>query len=163
MIRQPGREPLVVLTVAALAVLLIATGLWLYTDGSARRDAQRAGTDAVAAARASIVAMGTYRPETAETDLPAARERLTGGFLDDYTQLIQTVVIPSAQQKRIASVVTVPAASVVSAEPDRVVVLAFVDQTLTVGTQPPSANPSRYRVTMANVDGRWLIAGFEQI
>ena len=163
MIRQPVREHLVALTVVALAVLLIATGLWLYTDGSARRDAQRAGTDAVAAARASIVAMGSYRPETAETDLPAARERLTGEFLDDYTQLIQTVVIPSARQKRIASVVTVPAAAVVSAESDRVVVLAFVDQTLTVGTEPPSANPSRYRVTMEKVDGRWLIAGFDQI
>jgi Mce-associated membrane protein len=162
-IREPGRHRLLILTVTALAVLLVATGAWLFADGSVRRDAQRAGPDAVEAARASIVAMGTYRPETADVDLPAARERLTGEFLDDYTQLIQTVVIPSAQQKRIASVVTVPAASVVSAEPDRVVVLAFVDQTLTVGTQPPSANPSRYRVTMEKVDGRWLIAGFDQI
>ncbi|MCX6480869.1 MAG: hypothetical protein NTY24_10910 [Mycobacterium sp.] len=163
MSRRLGRPRLVLLTVAALAVLLIATGAWLYIDGSARRDAQRAGPEAVEAARDSIVAMGTYRPETAETDLSAARERLTGEFLDDYTQLIQTVVIPSAQQKRVVSVVTVPAASVVSAESDRVVVLAFVDQRLTVGKEPPSANPSRYRVTMEKVDGRWLIAGFDQI
>ena len=163
MSRPPGRERLAVLTAAALAVLLIATGAWLFTDGSARRDAQRAGPDAVAAARDSIVAMGSYRPETADKDLPAARDRLTGEFLDAYTQLIQTVVIPSAQQQRISSAVTVPAASVVSAEPDRVVVLAFVDQTLTVGKEPPSANPSRYRVTMEKVDDRWLIAGFDQI
>ena len=158
-----SRQRLTALTVAALAVLLIGTGLWLFLDGSSRRDAQRAGSDAVAAARDSIVAMGSYRPETVDSDLPAARERLTGEFLDAYTQLIQTVVIPSAQQKRIASVVTVPAASVVSAERGRVVVLAFVDQTLTVGTERPSANPSRYRVTMEKIDGRWLVAGFDQI
>lgn len=158
-----SRQRLVTLAVAALAMVLTATGLWLVIDGSSRRDAERAGTDAVSAARGSIVAMGSYRPETADKDLSAARERLTGEFLDAYTQLIQTVVIPSAQQKRITSVVTVPAAAVVSAELERAVVLAFVDQTLTVGKEPPSDNPARYRVTMEKVDGRWLIAGFDQI
>lgn len=157
---RPARQRL---ALVVLAVLLIATGIWLYTDGSARRDAQRAGTDAVAAARDSIVAMGSYRPDTAGTDLTAARSRLTGEFLDAYTQLIQTVVIPTATGKRITSVVTVPAASVVSAQPDRVVVLAFVDQTLTVGAERPSANPARYRVRMEKVDGTWLVAAFDQI
>ena len=146
-----------------LAVVLVATGAWLLRDTSSRQAAERAGADAVAAARESIVAMGTYRPDTADKDLSAARDRLTEPFLDTYTQAIQTVVIPSAKQDRTSSVVTVPAASVVSAEPDSVVVLAFVDQTLTVGKEPPSVNPSRYRVTMEKVDGRWLIAGFDQI
>lgn len=146
-----------------LVVVLVATGVWLVRDTSSRQAAQRAGTDAVAAARESIAAMGTYRPDTADKDLTAARDRLTEPFLDTYTQAIQTVVIPSAEQKRISSVVTVPAASVVSAQPDRVVVLAFVDQALTVGGDAPTANPARYRVTMESVDGRWLIAGFDQI
>ena len=158
-----NRQTLLRLAPALLAVVLVATGIWLLRDTSSRQAAQRAGTEAVAAARESIAAMGTYRPDTAGKDLPAARDRLTGPFLDAYTQAIQTVVIPNAKQQRISSVVTVPAASVVSAQRTRVVVLAFVDQALTVGSEEPTANPARYRVTMESVDGRWLIAGFDQI
>lgn len=158
-----SRQRLLTITAAVLAVVLIAAGWWLYADASSRRDSQRDGADAVAAARESIIVMGTYRPDTVDTDLSAARDRLTGEFLDEYNQLIETVVIPRAKQNQITSVVTVPAASVISARRDRAVVLAFVDQTLTVGSEPPSANPSRYRVSMDKVDGRWLIAGFDQI
>lgn len=158
-----NRQTLLRLAPALLAVILVATGAWLLRDTSTRQAAERAGTDAVATARESIVAMGTYRPDTADKDLPAARDRLTGAFLDAYTQAIQTVVIPSAKQERISSVVTVPAASVVSARTDRVIVLAFVDQVLTVGNAAPTSTPARYRVTMESVDGNWLIAGFDQI
>lgn len=157
------RQRLRAVAIAVLAVLLVGTGVWLGIDGASRRDEERAASAAVQAARESIVAMGSYRPDTAEKDLTAARERLTGQFLDSYTQLIQTVVIPAAKQQRIASAVTVPAAAVATAGRDRVVVLAFVDQTLTVGTEPPSPKQSRYRVTMEKRDGRWLISGFDAI
>jgi Mce-associated membrane protein len=146
---------------AATGLLLLS--IWLLWDGSARNDAEQAGSAAVAAARESIVAMGSYRPEDAEQSLTAARDRLTGAFLDAYTQAIQTVVIPNAKGKKMSSVVSVPAAGVVSAESDRAVLLAYVDQTLTVGREAPVANPARYRVTMQKVDGRWLVAGFDQI
>lgn len=151
------------LVAPALGLILLANGVWLSVDAAKRGDEQRGGADAVKAARESIVAMGSYRPESAEKDLTAARDRLTGEFLDGYTQLIKTVVIPTAQQKRISSTVTVPAAAVISSTRDHAVVLAFVDQVLAVGNEQPSANPSRYRVTMDKVDGRWLIAAFDQI
>lgn len=158
-----SRPRLRLLAVVVLAALLIGTGAWLIADAASRRGEARAGAEAAQAARDSIVAMGSYRPETAEKELPAARERLTGRFLDAYTQLIQTVVIPGAKQQRMSSSVTVPAVAVVSADRDRVVVLAFVDQRVTAGTEPPSSNPARYRVTMENIDGRWLVAGFDAI
>lgn len=157
------RERLRALAPLLAAVLLIAAAVWLWRDGSARAEAQRAGAEAAAAAQEAIVTMGSYRPDTAEQTLTAARDRMTGPFLDAYTQAIQTVVIPGAKSKRMSSAVTVPALGVVSAQSGRVVLLAFVDQTLTVGTEPPAPNPSRYRVTMEQVDGRWLIAGFDQI
>ncbi|MCB0923801.1 MAG: hypothetical protein KDB50_04530 [Mycobacterium sp.] len=142
---------------------LVALSIWLLWDVSARSDAEQAGVAAVAAARESIVAMGSYRPEDAEQSLTSARDRLTGPFLDAYTQAIQTVVIPNAKGKKMSSAVSVPAAGVVSAEPDRAVLLTYVDQTLTVGGEAPVANPARYRVTMVKVDGRWLVAAFDQI
>lgn len=147
----------------ALALLLVIAGIWLSWDTSSRRDAQRSGEEATAAARDSIVVMLSYQPDTADKSLNDARSRLTGQFLDAYTQLIQTVVVPSAKKDRISAVAKVPATSVMSAEQDRAVVLAFVDQTLTEGNKPPTLTTSSVRVSMEKVDGHWLIAGFDPV
>lgn len=157
------RHRLPTLVAPVVAAALVALSAWLLWDGSVRRDAETAGTEAVAAARDAIVAMGSYRPDTAEKNLTAAGDLLTGAFRDSFTQAAQTVAIPTATQKAVSSEVSVPAAGVISAQSGRAVLLAYVDQTLTVGSEPPQSNPARYRVTMQKVDGRWLVAGFDQI
>ena len=157
------RERLREFAVPGLALLLVIAGVWLSWDTSSRRDAERGGQDAMAAARDSIVAMLSYQPDTAETTLNDSRGRLTGQFLDAYTQLIQTVVIPSAKKDRISAVAKVPATSVMSSESDRAVVLAFVDQTITEGTKPPTLTTSSVRVSMEKVDDHWLISGFDPV
>lgn len=147
-----------------LAVLLVAVGGWLFWDSSAREGAQRAGARAAEAARDAIPAIMSYQPATAEQQLTAAaQERLTAPFLDTYRQLIVTGVAPEARQKGITASATVPAVAVVSAERGHVVLLAYVDQTTTAGTAAPARTNSRVRVRMDDVDGRWLISGFEQI
>jgi Mce-associated membrane protein len=146
-----------------LAALMVVNGAWLWWDASSRRQAQTAAAESVQAAREAIVAMLSYRPESAEADLTAARVRLTGRFLDDYTQLITTVVIPEATGQKITSVVEVPAAASVSADSDRAVVPAFINQNRTVGKEKPALTRSSARVSLDRVDGRWLIAGFDPI
>ena len=157
------RGHLRVTAAGALMVLLIASGIWLFWDTASRREADRAGSEAVQAARDSIVEMFSYQPDTADQKLNAARGRLTGPFLESYNQLIQTVVIPSAKQKKITAAAKVPAAAAVSAGADHAVVLAYVDQTLALGTAPPTRTNSTVRVTMENVDGVWLISDFDPI
>lgn len=147
-----------------LAVLAVLAAGWLFWDAAGRRGAQHAGASAAQAAREAIPAILSYQPATAEKDLPAAaRDRLTGKFLADYTQLITTVVVPEAKQREISASATVPAAAAVSADNRRAVVLAYVDQSITVGDQTPTETNSSVRVTMDNIDGRWLISGFEPI
>lgn len=147
-----------------LAVLAVLAAGWLFWDAAGRRGAQHAGVNAAQAAREAIPAILSYQPATAETDLAAAAQnRLTGTFLADYTQLITTVVVPEAKQKGISASATVPAAAAVSADNRRAVVLAYVNQSITVGDQTPTDTNSSVRVTMDNVDGRWLISGFEPI
>ncbi len=159
-----SRERLRRLAAAILATALVAASAWLSWDTSERRAAEQAGNEAVQAARESIVAILSYQAATAEEDLSAAaRDRLTGKFLEDYTQVITTVVVPNAKQQGITAAARVPAASVVSSHSNRVVVLAYVDQTTTVGKQAPLQAKSSVRVSMERVDGRWLIAGFEPI
>ncbi len=152
------------LVVAVIATGLVVASAALAWDGTVRRGAEQAGEDAVEVARESIVAILSYRPDSAEEDLAtAAQERLTGRFLEDYSQLITTVVVPNAIQQDITASARVPAAAVVSAAADRAVLLAYVDQTTAVGKESPTQTNSSVRVTMERVDGRWLIAGFDQI
>lgn len=130
--------------------LTCGAGLLKWQDGAVR--------DA-AVARALL----SYRPDTVQHDLESARSRLTGTFLDAYTQLTHDVVIPGAQQKQISAVATVAAAASVSTSADRAVVLLFVNQTITVGKDAPTTAASSVRVTLDNINGRWLISQFEPI
>ena len=160
----PGAPRAVTVALLVVAVLLAAGAAWLLWDASARRDAVHAGGAAAQAARESIVAISTYQPATAGQSLDsAARDRLTGTFLDDYTQLIKTVVAPESAAQKISATATVPAVAVVSAGRRQVVVLAYVNQTRTVASGAPETTTASVRVTMDKVDGRWLISEFDPI
>jgi Mce-associated membrane protein len=146
-----------------VALLLAAGAGYLRWADSSRRDANTARIESVQAAKDSTVALLSYKPDTVEKDLGAARDRLTGSFLDAYTQLINSVVIPGAKEKKISALAAVPAAASVSAKPDHAVVLLFVDQTVVVGTDAPTNTASSVRVTLEKVKDRWLISGFDPI
>jgi Mce-associated membrane protein len=146
-----------------VALLLAAAAGYLRWEDSSRRDANTARTESVQAAKDSTVALLSYKPDTAEKDLGAARDRLTGSFLDAYTQLINNVVIPGAKEKKISALAAVPAAASVSAKPDHAVVLLFVDQTVVVGTDAPTNTASSVRVTLEKIHDHWLISGFDPI
>lgn len=119
--------------------------------------------DSVNAAKDSTIKMLSYKPDTVEQQLNAARDLLTGEFKDSYTSLINDVVIPGATQKQISAVASVPAAASVSADPTHAVVLVFVNQTVVVGQELPTDTASSVRVTLDKVDGRWLISEFEPV
>jgi Mce-associated membrane protein len=146
-----------------LALLLAsAAGFLKWQDGSAR-DAGVARAESVRAATDGTVALLSYRPDTVQADLEAARGRLTGTFLQAYTSLTHDVVIPGAKQKQISAVATVPAATSTSATANHAVVLLFVDQTVIVGQDAPSSTASSVRVTLDKIGGRWLISQFDPV
>jgi Mce-associated membrane protein len=150
-----------VLPVLAL-VIAVGAGFLKWQDAWVR-GSRGAGIESVAAAKDSTVALLSYQPETVDKELKAARDRLTGGFKDSYTQLIQDVVIPGAKKQHISAVATVPAAASVSATPQHAVALLYVDQTVIVGDDAPTDTSSIVRVTMDRTGGRWLISGFDPI
>ena len=147
----------------AVALLLgAAAGYLKWVDGTAR-DAEVYRAQSVQGASDSTVAMLSYRPDTVDQNLAAARDRMTGAFRDSYSSLTHDVVIPGAKQRQISAVATVPAAASVSATATRAVVLVFVDQTTIIGNEPPSDSTSSVRVTLEKVHDRWLISQFEPI
>jgi Mce-associated membrane protein len=147
----------------ALAVSVAAGAGYLKWQDSWTRGSALAGVESVEVAKESTVALLSYQPDTAEKDLEAARDRLTGNFKDSYTQLVHDVVIPGAKKHHISAAATVPAAASVSATPRHAVALLFVNQTVLVGNDPPTDTASTVRVTLDKVDNRWLISAFDPI
>jgi Mce-associated membrane protein len=139
-----------------------AAGYLKWVDGRTR-DADAAAAQSVQAASDSTVAMLSYRPDTVEANLAAARDRMTGAFRDSYSSLTHDVVIPGAKQRQISAVATVPAAASVSATSTHAVVLVFVDQSTILGSDPPTGSASSVKVTLEKVHGRWLISQFDPV
>lgn len=158
-----GKRMLAYAVLPGLALAITAGAGYLKQAGASMHDSERAGVTATRTAAEGTVAILSYRPDSVDHELNAARDRLTGPFKDSYTTLIRDVVIPGSTEKRIAANASVPAAAPVSVSDRHAVVLLFVDQTTTVGNDPPTQTASRVRVTLDNVDGRWLIAGFDPI
>jgi Mce-associated membrane protein len=146
-----------------LAMLLAAAVGFLKWHDAWTHSAVVAGTESVAAAKESTVAILSYQPDSVEKDLGAARDRLTGKFRDSYTDLVHDVVIPGAKKDHVSAIATVPAAASVSATPNHAVVLVYVSQTVTVGNDAPTDTASTVRVAMDKVGNRWLISSFDPI
>jgi Mce-associated membrane protein len=146
-----------------LAFLLASAAGYLKWQDASVRDAGVARTESMQAATEGTIALLSYRPDTVQKDLEAARGRLTGTFLTAYTSLTHDVVIPGARQKQISAVATVPAAASTSATANHAVVVLFVNQTVIVGQDAPTNTASSVRVTLDKIGGRWLISQFDPV
>jgi Mce-associated membrane protein len=147
----------------AVALLLALGDAYLrWLDGSAHAS-RVAAEESVKAATDSTIAILSYRPDTVDRDLTGAVGRLTGGFRQQYTQLVTDVVAPGAKQQHISAVATVPAAASVSATENHAVVLVFIDQTTTIGNDAPTQTTSSVRITLDKVHDRWLISQFDPV
>ncbi|WP_231985662.1 MULTISPECIES: hypothetical protein [unclassified Mycobacterium] len=147
----------------ALALLLaLAAGYFKWAVGSAD-DLARARAESVRVASEDAVALLSYKAESVDKDLAAARERLTGDFKDAYTELTRQVVIPGAKEKHITAAAKVNAAAPVSATANHAVVLLYVNQTVTIGEGAPTDTQPVIRVALENVNGRWLVSHFDPV
>ena len=147
----------------AVALLLAAGAGYLKWEYASRQDSQRAAVESVTAAADTTAAILSYKPDSVDKERSAARDRLTGSFLESYTTLVNDVVIPGAKQKKITAVAQVPAAASVSATPSHAVVLVFVNQATTIGNDPATNTASSVRVTLDKIGDRWLVSGFDPI
>jgi len=147
----------------ALLVVLGGAGGYLTWETTSAHFVQQARVESVRAATDGAVALLSYGPDTADKDLTAARERLTGKFKNSYTLFTHQQVIPDARKQRISSVVTVPSAASVRATIDHAVVMVFVNQTFLRDPDPPTSTASDVRVTLEKVGRRWLISEFTPV
>jgi Mce-associated membrane protein len=160
---QRWRRVLACGVLPALALLLALGAGFLKWQDSSIRAAEVARIESTQAAKDATVRLLSYRPDTVDKDLGAARELLTGDFKNAYTSLTKDVVIPGAKQKQISAVASVPAGASISADAQHAEVVVFVDQTVIMGNDAPTSTNSSIKVTLDNVDGRWLISKFDPV
>ncbi|MCZ4605860.1 hypothetical protein O3S80_19310 [Streptomyces sp. Lzd4kr] len=165
-----GRRLLTLVLGVLLPAALVATAVlgWQYRDGHRTENAR---TQALAAAQKAAPVVLSYDYRHLDKDFARARTHLTGGFHAEYGKTTKAVVGPTAKKYRAVVKATIaapatgtPAASVVSASPDKVVVLLFINQ-VTESTQVSGARVdlNRVRMTMARTDGGWKVSGVDAL
>ena len=168
---SPARRRLAAIPLIPVALvlgLLAAGGLagWLYFT-QLRPDTQTdnaVAQSAVNAARDGTVALLSYKPDTLNQDFAAARSHLTGDFLNYYDQFTKEVVTPAAQTKGVTTTAQVAGAAVSELNPDKAVVLVFINQATTSKERPdPAMASSSANVSLAKVHGEWLISKFDPL
>ncbi|MGY5052941.1 hypothetical protein ACWDFR_02545 [Streptomyces sp. 900105755] len=169
--RKAGRSVLTaVLGVVLVAALVAAAVLgWQYRRG---RQAEQARGEALAAARQAAPVVLSYDYRHLDRDFSRARALLTGHFRDQYGKTTKAVVAPTATKYHGVVKATVatpadggaPAVSVVSATPDRAVVLLFVNQ-VTSSTQVPEPrlDLNRVRMTLTRTSDGWKVSGVDAL
>ncbi|MDG9719726.1 hypothetical protein [Streptomyces sp. DH24] len=165
-----GRLPAVVLSLV-LVLALAAVAVLGRQYGQGRR-AEAARGEALAAARKAAPVVLSYDYRRLDRDFARARGHLTGKFRDEYGKTTKSVVAPTAEKYRGVVKATVvappgggsPAASVVSASPDRVVVLLFVNQ-VTKSTQVSGSrlDLNRVRMTMSRTSEGWKVSAVDAL
>lgn len=146
------------LTIATLVLLVIAlAGVSGYLGWQQRnsRELQAASDAALRAANGYAVTLTSVDSNSLDANFSAVLDGATGEFADMYrqssTQLRQLLVDHQATGHGV-----VVDSAVRSATTDQVVVLLFVDQTVTNTDVPdPRVDRSRMVLTMQKVDGQW--------
>ncbi|WAC92432.1 hypothetical protein [Mycobacterium sp. Aquia_213] len=164
----PARRRVKVVPVVLILLLLVSGGAaaWLYFK-QYRPDKQTDASVASAVASAAsdgTVALLSYSPDSLDKDFAAAKSHLSGDFLSYYNQFTEQIVAPAAKQKSLKTNARVLGAAVQELHPDSAVVLVLVDQSTTSKDNPdPAMASSSVLVSMARVNGNWLITKFDPV
>ena len=157
-----GRRQTVVvgLVVVALVVDIVISAIALHSRSAVAAD-RVAGE---AAARSGVERLLSYDSANLQPTRAAIDDVATGSFHDQFVGVFTQVVSPNAIQQHAKSQATVRASGVVSAAPGHVVVLVFLNQDTTSSQLPaPRVDTIQTRVTMDQVDGKWLMSGLDQL
>lgn len=158
-----GRTRVVLAIVAVLLALASLAGvavLAFSTVDSVRRE--QAGQEALEAVRDMTPKFLNFDHRNIDADIARSRSVTTDEYWSQNTlgkQFKQAIIGQEASTKTV-----VRAAGVADAEPGRVDVLVFLDQTTAGKDLPqPRVDPRVARVTATSVDGTWRIAGFKSL
>jgi Mce-associated membrane protein len=160
---RPRRSGLTVPLLAVVLVLAVVVGLvgWDVMRMDQRADARKS---AQVVAAQSVETILSYDYARYDRGVAAAKSLMTDGFAKQYADTVRTVR-PDVLKTKTVVKAQVVASSVVSAEPDQVKALLFVNQT-TTGTQVQQPRVDLNRVVATLVrgsDGAWKVSDIDAL
>jgi Mce-associated membrane protein len=164
----PGLARRVALPVALAVLLLASIGLtaWSYFAlyGPDRATDETVSATVVQAASDGTVALLSYSPDTLDGDFAKAKSRLTGDFLNYYTQFTADIVTPAAKQKSVKTTAQVVRSALAQLSGSSAEVLLFINQSTTSKENPDGAfTASSVKVGLTKVGNDWLISSFDPV
>jgi Mce-associated membrane protein len=149
----------ILLAALVIAAVGLATGLFFFQYRPDRQIDDAAAQRAIRAASDGAVAVLSYSSDSVDRDFANAKSDLTGDFLIYYNKFTQEVVAPAVRGKHLTQTAAVVRAAVSELHPDSAVVLVFLNETTTSKDKAqPLTTPSSVRITLAKVNGSWLIS-----
>ena len=153
-----------VTVLAALLVLVAAAGTYVGLRYRAANDALRteraqdaARTAASAAGARYAVDLSSYDYQSLDRDFGEVIAHSTDAFAQQYRQFSSGLRAALVSEKSVARGKVLNEA-VESADPTRVTLLVFVDQSVTnTSTSTPRVNHNRMELTLLDVAGTWKI------
>jgi Mce-associated membrane protein len=117
----------------------------------------------MAAARTETKAALSYDYRTLDADFARAEAGMTTSFAANYAHTTASEVTPLAARTHAVSTATIAATAVVTAGPDRAVVLVYADQTVQNNLLHATSRLDRtvIKVTMVRRGERWLIENLQ--
>jgi Mce-associated membrane protein len=165
--RTPGPGPswLVITILGGLAGLLVAgaavlgLGVWNVSDVREQDAVAEASRNAPVAAERASAAILSYGYESLDADQKAAERYMTAKYKKKYDDTFTRLVRPNAAKVKAKVEAEVKASGVVHADPDRVNVLLYVNQTTTSTANggEPQVALNRVQLSMVHQDGKWLV------
>jgi Mce-associated membrane protein len=143
--------------IVALVLVAAAAIVWVRqpSAGAVERDARAAQ----AAAERAVVPVLSYDARHLEESQAAAQQYLTGDYRKKYDDVFDGIIAENAPSTETVVKAELVRSSVVRASGDRVQVFLLVNQSR---TNKQFTEPQVYKnwvtVTMADVDGEWLVA-----
>jgi Mce-associated membrane protein len=154
------------LVAAALLVgaAVLSAGLYFNKYRADQQTNSAAAHTAIQAASDGTVALLSYSPDSLDRDFSDAKAHLTGDFLSYYNHFTEQIVAPAAKQKGVTTKAAVVQSALSELNPDRAVVLLFINQTTTSTDRPePALTSSSVLVSLSKVNGSWLISKFDPV
>ncbi len=151
------RLPRITLALAVVEVLVaaIAATAWYQSHRSDQREA--ASGDALAAATAATAALFSYDYRNFDASVSNGRQFVTGSFATEYAGTTASLKATAVKEQAVVQA-QVSAASVMTAHPDRVEVLLFVNQyRKNANITGEKVDQNRVVLTLVPAGGQWKV------
>jgi Mce-associated membrane protein len=150
-----------VLVIASVGLL---AGLLYFQYRPDQQTNEAAAQAAIAAAKDGTTAVYTYSANTIDRDIASAKSHLTGDFLAQYKQYVESPAPTDAKRNAVKTAATVAGAALTELHPSSAQALLFINQTTTSAQNPATTLASRsIVVTLVKVDGQWLISSITPV